>query len=656
MSWFEEFDYKSIISSISLLLLMTSLVIFIIYINKLNSDSQYVTVTNTVSSEIPINMVNKLQNMITFYKPIDTIPIDREKVLNDIIQRCQNYLQTNKTSTNYHALLLLAKKGDPLPSNLIDNLFEEYTKNATALKSNEDFTIIVLIRLLYLLPQNSPQYIDLKNRLIKTWENTDFWIKPKETQQCFWSENHMICYLSSSYLWAQIGGKVQPIDKTEIEKILLTYLNVKMKYGFYEAFSQVYNMYTFSAILNIYDFTLENSELKILAKNCCDKLVQQFLSVTNSKGVVYCTQARAYAIYKTENAGKNFNKFLHLYTGLNSETNISPVGAFICTSKYLPDPNIFAQSYSSNYENVISLSHSPQNFVKIYADLSRINRTLFQWSAGCYFDKYQVTDTINLLDSYDLWNHSHFKLESFSKYIDYVPLGIITSGSSKVDAFTEGSMLCNMNYHIYHNEDVILTSFENYNYGKLGAQQFPWVANIGGVPVFTQSGKIVAVGNLNEAIGNSHLPNITQSGPLMLIVYQPYDTLKALASKAGLDLNVYLYWPSKEFDEEVIKDNWHFGRKDNNYIGVFSSNPLLFDQESNQMYNNNTVRQAWVVVVGTSTIYNNFNEFQILVRNGTKTNFDLVEISSPGITNLFIPTYEFQCSASLGPYNVHINW
>jgi hypothetical protein len=656
MSWFEEFDYKSIISSISLLLLMTSLVVFIIYINKLNSDSQYTTVTNTVSSEIPINMVNKLQNMITFYKPIDTIPIDREKVLNDIIQRCQNYLQTNKTSTNYHALLLLAKQGDPLPSNLIDNLFEEYTKNATALKSNEDFTIIVLIRLLYLLPQNSPQYIDLKNRLIKTWENTDFWIKPKETQQCFWSENHMICYLSSSYLWAQIGGKVQPIDKTEIEKILLTYLNVKMKYGFYEAFSQVYNMYTFSAILNIYDFTLENSELKILAKNCCDKLVQQFLSVTNSKGVVYCTQARAYAIYKTDVSGKNFNKFLHLYTGLNNETNISPVGAFICTSKYLPDPNIFAQSYSSNYENVISLSHSPQKFVKIYADLSRIDRTLFQWSAGCYFDKYQVTDTINLLDSYDLWNHSHFKLESFSKYINYVPMALITSGSGKVDAFTEGSMLCNMNYHIYHNEDIILTSFENYNYGKLGAQQFPWVANVGGVPVFTQSGKIVAVGNLNEAIGNSHLPNITQSGPLMLIVYQPYDTLKALASKAGLDLNVYLYWPSKEFDEEVIKDNWHFGRKDNNYIGVFSSNPLLFDQESNQMYNNNTVRQAWVVVVGTSTLYNSFNEFQILVRNGTKTNFDLVEISSPGITNLFIPTYEFQCSASLGPYNVHINW
>ena len=235
-------------------------------------------------------------------------------------------------------------------------------------------------------------------------------------------------------------------------------------------------------------------------------------------------------------------------------------------------------------------------------------------------------------------------------------MGLITSGSSQVNAFTEGSMLCNMNYHIYHNEDVILTSFENYNYGKLGAQQFPWVANIGGTPVFTQSGKIVAIGNLNEAIGNSHLPNITQSGPLMLIVYQPANTLKAIATKAGLDLNVYLYWPTTQFDEEVIKDNWHFGRKDNNYIGIFSSNPLLFDEESNQMYNNNTVRQAWVVVVGTSTIYNNFNDFQILVSNGTKTNFELVEISSPGITNLFIATYEFQCSASLGPYNVSINW
>lgn len=656
MSWFKDLNYKHVISSISLILLITSLVIFIVYINKLNSDSQYKTITNSPKSNIPVNMVNKLQNMITFYKPIDLIPIDKEKILNDITERCQNYIKNNITSTNFHVLLLLAKQGDPLPSGLMDKLFEEYTKYATAFKSNEDFIIIVMIRLLYLLPQNSPEYTNLKNLLTELWVNTDFWINPDETQQCFWSENHMICYLSSSYLWAQIGGKVQPIDKTEIEKILITYLNTKMKYGFYEAFSQVYNMYTFSAILNIYDFTLENSELKILAKNCCDKLVQQFLSVTNSKGIVYCTQARAYAIYKTDISEKNFNKFIHLYTGLNKESNMSPVGAFICTSKYLPDPNIFAQNYSSNYENVIQLSHSPNDFIKIYADLTRINRTLFQWSAGCYFDRYQVADTINLLDSYKLWNHSHFKLENFSKYIDYAPIDLIKSGSSQVSPLTEGSMLCNMKYHIYHNEDVILTSFENYNFGKLGAQQFPWVANVGGIPVFTQAGKIIVIGNLNEAVGNTHLPNITQSGPLMLIVYQPANTLKAIAGKAGLDLNVYLYWPSTQFDEEVIRDNWHFGRKDNNYIGIFSSNPLLLDKESNQMYNNNIIRQAWVVVVGTSTLYNNFNEFQILVINGTKTNFDLVELSSPSIFNFFIPNTEYQCSASLGPYNVSINW
>ena len=195
MSWFEEFDYKSIISSISLLLLMTSLVIFIIYINKLNSESQYTTVTNSVKSEIPVNMVNKLQNMITFYKPIDTIPINREKILNDITERCQNYIKNNITSTNIYAILLLAKQGEPLPSNMIDNLFSEYNKSATAFKSNEDFTIILMIRLLYLLPQNNPEYTNLKNRLTETWTNTDFWIKPDETQQCFWSENHMICYL-----------------------------------------------------------------------------------------------------------------------------------------------------------------------------------------------------------------------------------------------------------------------------------------------------------------------------------------------------------------------------------------------------------------------------------------------------------------------------
>ena len=671
MSLIDNFNEHKIIYICILIFIILFIAIFItvhLLIKNLNSESKYKKITNSIEdkitngipngipNDIPVDSLNKIQSMTTFYKPSKMISVNKNEILNNILFRCKKYIDDNKNKNDIHALLLLAKNGEQLPINLVDELFRKFFVSSEAIKSNEDFTLILMTRLLYLIPQNNPAYNDIKERITKAWENTDFWLKPKETQQCFWSENHMICYLSTAYLWSQIGGKIQPIDKTEVEKLLLKYLSVKMKYGFYESFSQVYNMYTFSAILNIYDFSPENSELKILSKRCCDKLVQQFLSVTNSNGVVYCTQARAYNEYKTNSSNKNFNKFIYLYTNLNKESNLSPVGSFIATSKYLPDPNIFSQNYSSYYENVLTLSHSPTDFISIYKELSQTNRTLFQWSAGCYFNPLQIADTDTLLDKYDLWNHSHFKLESYSKYVDLFSKSYLGYISNKFDAFTEGSMLCNMKYHIYHHDDVILTSFENYNYGKLGAQQFPWVANVGGVPVFTQAGEIIAVGDLDEAIGNSNLPNISQSGPLGLIVYQPDNLIKLIGEKGKLDLNVYLHWPLTDFDENTIKDNWYFGRKENSYVAIYSSNPLSVDSKTKQLYNNNTVRQSWVVIVGTSTQYSDFYEFQNIVIYGTKISFRLVEKNRPSISNWFVAEYEYDCSVSFGAYNVNIKW
>ncbi len=650
---------KNTVYTVILVLVVVAVIVIIVFVTiKTSSNSDNSDYTYQVQQETPQNILSLIQKLSSNANTNTNqlISVNKDKLINEFNERCKKYISDNKIGKSTYTLPLLAKNKESLPLNLVDKLFEEYDGWTKKIKSSEDFTMTLMIRVFYLLPENSLERQNYFDRLTKAWKDTDFWIKPDETKQCFWSENHMICYLSTAFLWGQVGGKLQPVDKNTIENILRKFLNVKIKYGFYEAFSQVYNMYTFSAILNIYDFTHENSEWKLLAKQCMDKLVKQFVSVTNSTGGVYCSAGRTYNKFKTDNSNLNFNKFLYLYTNLNKESGLSAVGSFIASSSYFPDIEIFAQNYTSNYENIITISHSPEEFKFIYQELALRDRTMYQWSAGCYFDQYQVSDTIKILTDYNLWNHSHFSLDNYSTIIKLFPVSLLSSSSNKIQAFTEGSMLCNMKYHIYHHDDVILTSIENYNYGKLGAQQFPWVANVGNVPVFTQAGKIVQVGNLNEAIGNSSLPWVVQSGPMALIVYQPDSLLKKMSGRADLDLNIYLNWPLNLFDEQTEINNWHFARKENNYIGVLSSHKLVVRDGGDEIFNDNIDRCGWVVIVGTSSQYNDFIQFQQVLINGVYASFKLVDKKSTGFFSFLNNETEYVCEAKFGPYSATINW
>jgi hypothetical protein len=58
------------------------------------------------------------------------------------------------------------------------------------------------------------------------------------------------------------------------------------------------------------------------------------------------------------------------------------------------------------------------------------------------------------------------------------------------------------------NGKIILSSFEMYNVGLQLYQQTPWMANIAGLPIWTQSG-----GGLTS---NSFAPAVRQRGPILV--------------------------------------------------------------------------------------------------------------------------------------------
>ena len=509
------------------------------------------------------------------------------------------YIQKNLNHSNYYSLLLQISQSLPLNNNLLNKAIKDYQDEIIKTKDNSDFDLIFFIRLLYLLKNNNhisyqSTFLTISNLL----KDEHFWLTKNEKAKCYWSENHMICYLSSWYLWNQLNN----ICDSQCDLLLTTYLETKAKYAFYEAYSQVYNMYTLSALLNIYDFALDNT-LKNSALTSINTLCRQFLEVNLLNGSTFCASTRTYQRYKTSSLQNNHNKLLHLLSGNNQESELSPIGSFMVTSSYVP--NIDYSTFTNKYHVTYNIGNT--DFDKVYSKLSRTNKTLFQWSAGNYFNEY-IDDTLDLMDKYNLDNHSHFKSEPYTTILNLFPNSVLKSTSSTLKAFTDCSDLTNVNYNIYNNGNYSFTCLENYNRGKMGAQQLPFIINLDGTPIFTQSGKVSSVGNLDEANGNSHLPYVKQEKNIALVMYQPYDLIKSSAKAANLDLTVYLYLNQSDFDEVIQNKNWIFVRKNNSYAAIYST--TLKKDSLNNYFNDNTNQQGWIFILGNSSEYKDFSTFQ----------------------------------------------
>ena len=548
--------------------------------------------------------------------------------MNLIKERKQNYVNKNIfNQSDQYALLLQAYSKQPINMNLFNNSISHYITKYTNNNISEDFILCLYIRLLYLTKQNNcPEHSIIFDKINEIMKTHRFWLEKKESENCYWSENHMISYLSVWYLWNLMNN----IDNTKILSLLTSYMNSKINYSFFEFYSQVYNSYTLNALLNIYDFT-NNISLQKLASNCINILFKQFSEVIINNGSLFCAAGRTYDRYKVSCKNHNHNKLMHLLTGLNNENDISPLGTFFATSSYNEPVNV--TNFYKDYDKIYILNNNI-DFDTTFSSLDNYDKTMFEWSSGNYFNKKFVDDTVKLLDDYELWNHKHFKMEQYSTILSLAPKKILVSTTDSFTAFTEGSDLRNATYHIYNNGNYCLTSVENYNRGKMGAQQCTWIANVNGVSVFTQSGKISGVGDLKEVISNTHLPCIKQIKNIAMIVYQPYEMLKT--SLVKLDMNVYLFWNSSEFDEEyrMTQNKWIFGRKNNAYIAIFSTS--MKEDSNKNIYNNDSDKQGWITILGDNTQYIDFKNFYNDIINNAKIEFSMK--GTKNILNILKPS------------------
>src|SRR6185436_2455381 len=156
-------------------------------------------------------------------------------------QRRTDYINIALTNFNRDAITLQAYRGVPVDSAVLNLLLSGIASGETS-----DFDIVKLIRVLFF---TNGAY---DSQILPVLNSVPYWINKGDTVRNYWSENHMIMWMSSDWLLHEKYGKA--IDNT-LDTRLRHYLELKVQYGFYEFFSSVYAPYCLSGLLNLADFS-----------------------------------------------------------------------------------------------------------------------------------------------------------------------------------------------------------------------------------------------------------------------------------------------------------------------------------------------------------------------------------------------------------------
>lgn len=500
-----------------------------------------------------------------------------------------NYIDFSLANINDNSICIQAYKGVAVDQQVLTNTLHDITVESTA-----DFDIVKLIRVLCF------SHGEYDSMILPVLRPIPFWLEKDEDNREYWSENHMIMWMSSDWLLHEKYGKV--VDST-LDKRLRHYLQLKVQYGFYEFFSSTYAPYCLSGLLNLADFS-QDVEIKNLATQASQRLLKDILLLTNDKGVFFPTAGRNYYGKYEKAYGQNHNDLIYLLTGFGEVPNdISHSGGFLSTTSINLDDVI--NSWTSTINNTYTFGHTLQDGINnINNTMAKKDKVIFQWSSGAYFHPDVAISTFKLLSDLNLWNH--FEFDDFKQF-SFLPPDIAPAFAEIASPISKSSGLYNPNISIFKNKSVTLSSLQDFWKGKNGYQQFPIVANVGTSAVFTISGVPSVDWYDRPSIhANTHLPYVKQVDNIALVMYRPEKALGLFGYKDE-KLDISLHWQTEKFDEIRENGSWILGREGDGYVAVRRS----CNGEINGVRAcDNPDGQTWVIIVGNIDMYGSFDAFE----------------------------------------------
>jgi hypothetical protein len=249
---------------------------------------------------------------------------------------------------------------------------------------------------------------------------------------------------------------------------------------------------------------------------------------------------------------------------MNNGRSRNPYGAsaltdFLLTTNWKPKLQAFEILQFDGFLPQIPLSHEIETISSIYGnDIYNTSShvideyTPFYWSAGLITHPLIASKTRHYQRKKQLEKNKHLWPVAYLFFSD----NSFVSNMEYYDHFSCGQVYTGIKMNLYKrpNHGLITSSFSLYNPHYCGFQQLPWIINLKGIPIWSQSG-LGSESIAGFGIHNTHNPAVQQVNDIMLVSYlAPSSLINSLIIRNLFSYKVRLFWPFPLFDRHIIKE------------------------------------------------------------------------------------------------------
>lgn len=445
-----------------------------------------------------------------------------------------------------------------------------------------DCADFIIPGLLFLLKEyRGTEYLQEKDaaRIEKSLIGFKYWLdEPGEIHACFFTENHQVLYHSAEYLVGLMfpntvfpnNGMTGSEHALHGKTFLRRWLTWRLRFGFSEWLTQGYYMDDILGLCNLTKYApdedIRSDSLTLIHLLCYDLALHGF------KGHLPTTHGRVYTDFIIEPDHEDCSQMLRFLFGEGSHEGLCGAAVMLACLNY-ECPPVIRKVYESRESMDIRerVSVDAADAAAFGIDPKDFDNIMFFWGMQTYSDRVCIDNSLKVFPQ---WNWMVNRVKAYKERYDLCDeAGAPCPDAPDFTAMTEANILTR------RTKDYILSSVQDFRKGKMGYQQHPWTASLGGRAVFfTTNPASLEYGNRpNRWAGNLCLPRCGQNRNVLFCIYRILPDFVDF-------LNSHIYFPTGELDETVEKENRIFGRKGSGYIAVTTLNPGYWDEKDPDLF------------------------------------------------------------------------
>ena len=466
------------------------------------------------------------------------------------------------------AKMEVAMRGDPLEP-IRDFAVQKALDRIDTRLDCADFALPGLIRMLMEHRGTERMSDALAQKIEDSLIHFKYWLdEPGDVKCCFFTENHQIMYYSSEYLIGQIfpdavfpsNGMTGREHHEHGRAFLKRWLTWRERFGFSEWLCQGYYL---EDILGLICLTLyaEEEDIRTRSKMLIDTLVFDF-AVNGFKGHLPTTHGRVYTRFIVEPDYEGNTAVMRYLFDEGTLTDMNDCVVMLAACGYECPPAIRAAYHSvdsiQNNRERMSINVADSRYYGI--DPDDFDNIMFYWGMQTYSDRACIRNSLKVFPT---WNWMTNRVKAYyENYQLHDEAGAPTVEAPDYTAMTQ------VDIYTRRTPDYIMSCAQDFRPGRMGYQQHPWTASLGGKAVVftTNPGSNEYMNRPNRWAGNLCLPRAVQHENVLLCIYRVIPDFVDY-------LNSHIYFPKHEMDEVIEKNGFIFGRKDDAYIAVTSLLP-----------------------------------------------------------------------------------